>query len=227
MISTSASSPASLWARSITTVIAPPEQGRVKKFIRPGLCSASGRKDLSPCTTWSRAMPAASAAEAAASAFSTLNRDRPLSVIGTSTSSTSGSLRLPSSTTIQPSMTVVARPPCESTSRRPGEVGSRENTQGLAGVVRRIANTRGSSALSTAQPDFLVIRGTTPLTSASWSTVSMPCRPRWSAVTLVTTETSLLATPIPLSRIPPRAVSVTAKSTSRWASTRPAPEGPE
>ena len=124
-------------------------------------------------------------------------------------------------------MTVVARPWPLSTSRSAGESESRENTHGRAGVVSRIAKTRGSSALSTAQPDFLVIRGTTPLTSASWSTVSMPCRPRWSAVTLVTTETSLLTTPMPLSRMPPRAVSVTAKSTSRCASTRPAPEGPE
>ncbi len=156
-----------------------------------------------------------------------MKRDSPLSVIGTSTSSINGSVPPRSSTLIQPSITVVARPPCESTSRRPGESGSRENTQGRAGVVRRMAKTRGSSALSTAQPDFFVIRGTTALTSASWSTVSMPCIPRWSALTLVTTETSLLATPIPLSRIPPRAVSVTAKSTSRWASTRPAPEGPE
>ena len=43
----------------------------------------------------------------------------------------------------------------------------------------------------------------------------MPCRPRWSAVTLVTTETSLRVSPMPLSRMPPRAVSVTASSTSR------------
>ena len=41
----------------------------------------------------------------------------------------------------------------------------------------------------------------------------MPCRPRWSALTLVTTDTSLRVTPMPLSRIPPRAVSVTASST--------------
>ena len=124
-------------------------------------------------------------------------------------------------------MTVVARPPWASTSRRAGESGSRENSHGCARVVACIASTRGSSALSTAQPDFLVIRGTTPLTSASWSTVSMPCSPRWSAVTLVTTETSLWTRPMPLSRMPPRAVSVTANSTSGWASTRPAPLGPE
>ena len=72
MISNIASSPASLWARSITTVTSPSETGTVKQFIRPGLCSASGRKERSPATTTSRGMPTASAAEAAASAFSTL-----------------------------------------------------------------------------------------------------------------------------------------------------------
>ena len=196
-------------------------------FIRPGLCSASGRNERSPEMTCRRSMPAASAAEAAARAFSTLNRDRPLSVIGTSTTSMSGSARLPSSTVIQPSMIVVAARRWARISRRAGESASREKTHGRAGVVVRMAKTRGSSALSTAHPDFLVIRATTPFTSASWSTVSMPWRPRWSAVTLVTTETSLLTRPMPLSRIPPRAVSVTAKSTSLWASTRPAPDGPE
>ena len=40
----------------------------------------------------------------------------------------------------------------------------------------------------------------------------MPWRPRWSAETLVTTETSLRVSPMPLSRMPPRAVSVTASS---------------
>ena len=49
MISSSASSPASLWARSMTTDDLA-RQG-VKKFIRPGLCSASGRKVRSPSTT--------------------------------------------------------------------------------------------------------------------------------------------------------------------------------
>ena len=42
----------------------------------------------------------------------------------------------------------------------------------------------------------------------------------------MTTETSLRVSPMPLSRMPPRAVSVTANSTSSWASTRPAPLGP-
>ena len=108
-----------------------------------------------------------------------------------------------------------------------GELGSRENTQGCAWVTLRIAKTRGSSPLSTAQPRRRVIRGTTALTSASWSRVSMPCWPRWSALTLVTTETSLRVRPMPLSRMPPRAVSVTASWTPGRASTRPAPLGPE
>ena len=131
------------------------------------------------------------------------------------------------STATQPSITVVARPPVLSTSRIAGESGSRENTHGWALITLRIAKTRGSSAFSTAQPSLRVIRGTTALTSASWSRVSMPCRPRWSAETLVTTETSLRVRPMPLSRMPPRAVSVTANSTFSWASTRPAPLGPE
>ena len=42
----------------------------------------------------------------------------------------------------------------------------------------------------------------------------------------MTTETSLRVRPMPLSRMPPRAVSVTASSTSSCASTRPAPLGP-
>ena len=108
-----------------------------------------------------------------------------------------------------------------------GESGSREKTHGLALVTARMASTRGSSALRTAQPSLRVICGTTDFTSASWSTVSIPWRPRWSAVTLVTTETSLCRRPMPLSRMPPRAVSVTASCTCGCASTRPAPLGPE
>ena len=173
-------------------------------------------------------MPIARAADAAANVFSTLKRDNPASVIGTSTSSTSGSAsELGVSTETQPSITVVARPPWPSTSRIAGESGSRENTHGWAWMTCRIAKTRGSSALSTAQPPLRVMCGTTALTSASWSSVSMPWSPRWSALTLVTTETSLRVSPMPLSRMPPRAVSVTAISTSLWASTRPAPLGPE
>ena len=172
-------------------------------------------------------MPAARAADAAARVFSTLKRDSPASVIGTSTSSTSGSASAPAlRMETQPSMTVVARPPASRTSRIAGEDGSRENTHGWATIVGRIARTRGSSPFRTAQPPLRVILGTTPLTSASWSSVSMPCSPRWSAVTLVTTETSLRVRPMPLSRIPPRAVSVTANSTFLWARTRPAPLGP-
>ena len=43
----------------------------------------------------------------------------------------------------------------------------------------------------------------------------------------VTTETSLDAVPTPRSRMPPRAVSVTATVTRGSASTRPAPPGPD
>ncbi len=133
MTSSSASSPASLWARSMTTDTLPTE----KKFIRPGLCSASGRNVRSPSITTARGIPIASAAEAAASVFSTLNRDSPASVIGTSTSSTSGSgSAFGASTATQPSITVVARPPpLPSTSRIAGESGSRENTHGCALIV--------------------------------------------------------------------------------------------
>ena len=60
-------------------------------FIRPGLCSASGRNDRRPSTTVSREIPAARAAEAAARVFSTLKRESPARVIGTSASSTKGS----------------------------------------------------------------------------------------------------------------------------------------
>ena len=93
-------------------------------FIRPGLSSGPGANDVSPSTTASRGSPTASAAEAAARAFSTLNRLSPASVIGTSTTRTSGS-GSPSgaSTQIQPSITVVARPPSLSTSRTPASPG--------------------------------------------------------------------------------------------------------
>ena len=93
-----------------------------------------------PSTTTSRGMPTASAAEAAARVFSTLKRDSPASVIGTSTSSTSGSAsRSGRSTDTQPSITVVARPPSLRVSRIAGESGSREKTQGCALITARIA----------------------------------------------------------------------------------------
>jgi len=47
-----------------------------------------------------------------------------------------------------------------------------------------------SGPLSTTHPPGLVTVVTMALTSATWSRVSMPWRPRWSAVTLVTTLTS-------------------------------------
>ena len=72
-----------------------------------------------------------------------------------------------------------------------------EKPYDVARVERRISQTRGSSALSTAQPSRFVMRTTVPLTSASSSSVSMPCRPRWSALTLVTTLTSFAVVPDP------------------------------
>ena len=103
----------------------------------------------------------------------------------------------------------------------------RVNTHGLALLPLRMAHTRGSSPLSTTQPRGLVAFVTIALTSASWSTVSMPCWPRWSAETLVTTLTSLALTPIPLSSMPPRAVSRMPSSTPGAARTPRAPAGPE
>ena len=91
----------------------------------------------------------------------------------------------------------------------------------------RIDHTRGSSPLSTTHPEGRVTRVTMALTSASWSTVSMPWRPRWSADTFVTTETSLWVTPMPRRSIPPRAVSSTPTSTPGASSTARAPAGPE
>ena len=90
-----------------------------------------------------------------------LKRDSPARVIGTSTSSTSGSGSAPGArTVIQPSMTVVARPPpWPSTSRTAGESGSRLKIHGWAEITDCIASTRGSSPLSTAQPSLRVIRG--------------------------------------------------------------------
>ena len=128
---------------------------------------------------------------------------------------------------MSPSISVTARPPSSSTFRSAGDSGSREKTHTLAVTPSRMAKVRGSSPLSTTQPRDRVTRVTTAFTSASWSTVSMPCCPRWSALTFVTTDTSLCTTPRPRSRIPPRAVSVTASRTRGSSSTRAAPLGPE
>ena len=195
-------------------------------FIRPGF--SAGVNVRSPSATSATVKPSASAADVAARAFSTLTRLNPASVIGTSVTSTTGSGSLPGrSTAIQPSSTVVTRPPASITARPFGESGSRVNTQTGAFVPSRMAKVRGSSAFSTHHPVGLVILVITAFTSASWSSVSMPPRPRWSAEMLVTTETSLNATPTPRRRIPPRAVSVTASSIPGYDSTRPAPLGPE
>jgi hypothetical protein len=89
MISSKASSPASLWARSITTLAVPSTTGTVQMFIRPGLFPP-GEKFLSPSATCSTVKPRASVAEVAASTFSTLTLLSPARVIGTSTTGTTG-----------------------------------------------------------------------------------------------------------------------------------------
>jgi hypothetical protein len=122
---------------------------------------------------------------------------------------------------------VTALPPSLSTWRTEGDSGWREKTTARADADSRIAKVLGSSPLSTTQPSGRTTRVMTALTSASWSTVSTPCSPRWSALTLVTTETSVCVTPIPRSRMPPRAVSVTASCTRGSSSTVAAPLGPE
>ena len=95
-----ASVPASLCAKSTITVRWP----RRNRFIRPGECSAEGRKSRSPSATWAIDMPSARAPPAAARAFARLWRASPPSATGTSAASTiscsdpsSHSTRLPPS----------------------------------------------------------------------------------------------------------------------------------
>ena len=79
--------------------------------------------------------------------------DRPDSVAGTSRMLISRSGSWPfSSTVTEPSRTVIARPPRSSDSRIAGASDRSVKTHGLALVPLRIAHTRGSSPLSTAQP---------------------------------------------------------------------------
>ncbi len=181
---------------------------------------------VSPFTTARSGSPIASAADAACIAFITLWRETPAIVTGMSISSSSGRDDEPSSTVIQPSSGTVARPPSARVSRIAGCQGSSEQSQGRPVASRRIERTRGSSAFSTSHPSGRVIRVTVAFTSASWSIVWIPWRPRWSSDTFVTTATSLWSTPIPRSRMPPRAVSRTATS-GRSASARAAPPNPE
>ena len=202
--------------------------GTVKVFMRPGFFSASGVKVRSPSTTASTGSPSPRPAAAAAIAFARLCSLSPHSVTGMSRTSSRRSGSAPSSRTVSaPSITVIARPPCVSDSRSAGDSASSENTNGRPGDPARMARTRGSSPFSTVQPDGLVTCVTIAFTSASWSTVSMPCCPRWSALTFVTTDTSLATTPMPLSSMPPRAVSRTPTCTPSAASTARPPAGPE
>ncbi len=178
MISSSASRPASLWARSITTLITPLGTETVQIFIRPGLLWL-GSKDRRPSDTCSTENPNANVADVTARAFSTLTLLTPAKVIGTSTTSMTGSGSEPAVRTLTvPPSTVVTRPPPERTLRPDGDSGSRVNTHVRALTPSRIPNVRGSSALSTHQPSGLVILVMTALTSASWSRVSIPSAPR-------------------------------------------------
>ena len=151
MISNSASSPASLWARSITTETSPSRSGcgTVKKFIRPGFCEASGRNVVSPRPR-RRAGSHGQCGRLAASVFSTWTR-RPAS-----------SARRPARRAVEVAVRsqhrhpavdqVVARPVAEGLADA-GLSGSRENTQGSPrppSASRRPA----VSASSTAQPSF-------------------------------------------------------------------------
>ena len=88
------------------------------------------------------------------------------------------------------------------------------------------AATCGSSALSTTQPSGFVIRQIVALTAASSPSVWIPWRSRWSELTFVSTLASLLSYPTPRRRIPPRAVSRTATSTSPRPRIAAAPPGP-
>ena len=90
----------------------------------------------------------------------------------------------------------------------------------------RIPATSSSSAFRTAQPVFGTASTTTCLTAASCSSESIPFSPRWSPVTFRTTATSFLPYPSPSRRIPPRAVSNTAKSTRGFCRTIWADLGP-
>ena len=65
-----------------------PVARRRNRFRRPGETSAVGRKSASPSRTWSSVAPRPRAPPAAASAFATLWRARPPSVIGTRPTST-------------------------------------------------------------------------------------------------------------------------------------------
>ena len=83
-------------------------------------------------------MPTASAAEAAARVFSTLKRDSPASVIGTSTSSTSGSGSASGPQHRDPAVDDGGGPAAvrRAISRIAGESGSREKTHGCALITR-------------------------------------------------------------------------------------------
>ena len=157
MISSRASRPASLWARSITTVAEPPPAQRQRPDVHPPRVVLrrvevrGARRPPAPAMK-----PSASVAEATASVFSTLTRLRPARVIGTSTTGDDRQ-RVPAvlehgHPAVQhrghPAAAVQHHPP-------DGESGSRLNTQTRALVPSRMAKVRGSSAFSTHTPGRL------------------------------------------------------------------------
>ena len=131
------------------------------------------------------------------------------------------------STTTRPARTVVSGAPISRARAAPGPSGSRAKNHGLPGPASWYWLTSGSSALRTAQPPGRTTLTTVDLAHASISTVSIPCSPRWSGLTLVNTATSTADTPIPRSISPPRAVSRTANPTPGSPSTMRAPPGPD
>ena len=177
-----------------------------------------------------RCAPAACAAAAAAIAFCTIIRARPSKVAGSVCTQAIGIVRRPSLITI-----ISPRGPFSSTTALPPRRTQR-STSSLRSCIEnriteplqalRIPATSSSSAFRTAQPVFGTASTTTCLTAASCSSESMPFSPRWSPVTFRTTATSFLPYPSPSRRIPPRAVSNTAKSIRGFCRTICADLGP-
>ena len=120
----------------------------------------------------------------------------------------------------------MARPPAVSASRTAGALGSDVKTHGRARMPVRIAQTRGSSPLSTTHPrsghagdDRLDLGELVDRVDA--------LQPRWSAETFVTTETSLWVTPMPRSSMPAAGRLEDADLHAGGSSTARAPAGPE
>src|SRR6266511_3706050 len=213
-------------ARSAWQVRAQTSPGRDSSSSASRAPSSVGKAGR-PSATAALGRPTPSPAAIAARALATPAEEIPASVTGASTTGRSRSPPSPSSTARSPPTTVAARAPSASAARSAAPDGSSANRNGRARQRARMASTRGSWGFSTPAPGGRVPRTTAAFTSASSSRVSTPPSPRWSTAMLVTTATSLWATPRPRRRMPPRAVSSTASSTPCWASTRLAPPGPD